>query len=396
MKNFVFHNPTKVIFGPHTVEQIGPETRSLGGKALLVYGRASAKHSGLYQRTVTALSQHGVEVVEHGGVSPNPVLHHVREGIGVAKAAKVEVVVALGGGSVLDTAKAIRAGALVEHDVWKFFTGKQGIKRVLPLTCIPTLAGAGSEMNSGMVLTNSDTRQKFGIGNKLLYPNVSILDPETTYSVPPDHTAYGAADAILHLLEFYFTTRETFTPVQDHFIEGLVSSLMNCGERALAAPRDYEARAGLLWGAALALCGLSAAGLGRVGFPMHMIEHSLSALYDVPHGAGLTVIAPAWMIIQAAKKPAKFARLAERVFACDPALPDAEKARIGIAQLRDWFSRMGCPVNLETLGIPAADLPLIAENAQGLARLWRLHDYDQASIMAILQRCRHSQPGEWP
>ena len=385
MKNFVFNNPTKVIFGRDTVEQIGAETQTLGSRVLLVFGRDSARHSGLLAKVFDSLIAAGLEVSEHGNVQPNPLLSHAREGIRLAKDKDIDVIVALGGGSVLDTAKAIRAGALVEHDVWKFFAGKKGIKKVLPLCCVATMAGSGSEMNSGMVLTNQETRQKFGIGNKLLHPNVAICDPTTTFTVPKNHTAYGAADAIIHVLEFYFTTKESFTPVQDRFIEGLIISLMECGLRALAAPDDYEARAGLMWGSALALSGLSAAGLGRVGFPMHMIEHSLSALYDVPHGAGLTAIAPAWMLYQAEKSPEKFACFAERVFKFSHPLSGEEKARAGILRLRDWFKQTGCPVSLQELQIPESDIPAITENTRGLAKLWRLNEYNQKTVEEILR-----------
>ena len=290
MQNFVFHNPTKIIFGRDTVPAIGSETRLAGRSALLVFGQKSIRKSGLHKRVVDSLNQAGVRVVEHGGVRSNPLLSHVREGIDKVRENGLEVITAVGGGSVIDTAKAIAAGSLVEHDVWKFFTGKKSIKAALPVTTVLTLAAAGSEMNSGMVITNDETREKFGFGHRLLHPLTSILDPELTFSVPPDYTAYGAVDAIAHVLEFYMTTRDPDTPVQDRLMEGLIKNSMDACERCLKDPRDYGGRANLMWTATLALNGLTAAGLGRVGFPMHMIEHSLSALYDVPHGAGLAVV----------------------------------------------------------------------------------------------------------
>jgi len=179
MRNFVFHNPTKIIFGKDTVSEIGPETVAWGTKALLVYGQGSIKKSGLYDQVTGALRQAGVTVTDHGGVRSNPVLSHVREGIAKAREAGCDVIVAVGGGSVIDSAKAISAGIPVNHDVWKFFTGKKPIKKTVPLTTVLTLAAAGSEMNSGMVITNEETREKFGFGNKRLYPRTSISQSGT-------------------------------------------------------------------------------------------------------------------------------------------------------------------------------------------------------------------------
>jgi alcohol dehydrogenase YqhD (iron-dependent ADH family) len=274
MKNFVFHNPTKILFGKDNIPFIGSETAAFGKKALMIYGQGSIKKNTIYDQVTKSLQESSVIIVEHGGVQSNPVLSHVHQGIELAKEHNVDVIVAVGGGSVLDSAKAISAGALVNHDVWKFFTGKKSIKDALPLTCILTLAASGSEMNSGMVVTNEETNQKFGFANKHLFPKVSILDPTATFTVSPPYTAYGAVDAIAHVLEFYFTSQEPYTPVQDHLMEGLVISCMDSCDRVLNNLEDYDARADLMWAATLALNGLTGAGLGKVGFPMHLIEHS--------------------------------------------------------------------------------------------------------------------------
>ena len=204
MQNFVFHNPTKILFGKNTVPAIGNETALFGKKVLLVYGTGSIKKTGLYDRVIESLQKAELTVIEHPGVQSNPVLSHVHEGIALAKEHSCQVVCAVGGGSVLDEAKAICAGSTVEHDVWKFFTGKKSVKQPLPLTTVLTLAASGSEMNSGMVITNEKTSQKFGFANKHLHPKTSILDPTLTFSVPPDYTAFGAVDAIAHVLEFLF------------------------------------------------------------------------------------------------------------------------------------------------------------------------------------------------
>ncbi|MCX5870855.1 MAG: iron-containing alcohol dehydrogenase [Deltaproteobacteria bacterium] len=386
MQNFVFHNPTKILFGKGTIPAIGPETVAFATKVLLVYGTGSIKRNGIYQQVTDSLLKAGAEIVEHPGVQSNPVLSHVREGIALAKGQKCRVVCAIGGGSVIDEAKAICAGAVVDHDVWKFFIGKKSVTSPLPLTTVLTLAASSSEMNSGMVITNEETRQKFGFANKKLYPQTSILDPEATFTVPADYTAYGAVDAIAHVLEFYFTTQDPATPVQDRFMEGLIINAMESCDRVLADLNGYQGRADLMWTATLALNGLTAAGLGKVGFPMHLIEHSLSALYNVPHGAGLSAIIPGWMRHQSQSTPQRFARFAERVFDFRNGSPE-ERAQKGIDALEEWFQKIHSPTSLADLNIPKQDIQQIAENTVALAKIWRIPDYDSERIQAILAGC---------
>jgi len=386
MHNFVYHNPTKILFGHGTIEAIGPETRAWGQRALLVCGQSSLKRNGLYDRITFSLREAGVDFVEHSGVRSNPLLSHVRQGIQLAKAEKVSVIIAAGGGSVIDTAKAIAAGVPVEHDVWKFFTGKKGIKTVLPVVTVLTLAASGSEMNSGMVLTNDDTHEKFGFGHRLLHPRTSILDPEATFTVPPDYTVFGAIDAISHALEFYLTATDPDSPVQDRLMEGLIENSMRACERCLRVPRDYNGRANLMWTAALALNGLTAAGLGRVGFPMHLIEHSLSALHDVPHGAGLAVVMLGWLRAYREIYAERIASLGKRIFGL-PEMEPLAAANQTITRLHAWLQSVEAPLTLSDLKIPADDIPRIAENTQGLARIWRLHDYTPERIDSILRQC---------
>jgi alcohol dehydrogenase YqhD (iron-dependent ADH family) len=386
MRNFVFHNPTKIIFGRDTIPSIGSETAAFGQKALLVYGGGSIKRNAIYEEVSKSLKDAGVTIVEHGGVQSNPVLSHVHRGIALAKENQVTVIVAVGGGSVLDSAKAIAAGALVEHDVWKFFTGKKSIKKALPLTCVLTLAASGSEMNSGMVITNEETKQKFGFANKRLYPRASILDPTATFTVSPEYTAYGAVDALAHVLEFYFTNQELYTPVQDHFMEGLVMSCMDSCNRVLEKLSDYNARADLMWTATLALNGLTGAGLGKVGFPMHMIEHSLSALFNVAHGAGLSVVIPGWMQYQSQRTPQKFIQFAERIFGITSG-SNEYKAAEGIQALLSWFLKIKTPTRLTDLHITEKDIPTIAENAVALAKIWGMPEYKEEKIEEILKLC---------
>ncbi|MBU0481975.1 MAG: iron-containing alcohol dehydrogenase [Proteobacteria bacterium] len=385
MKDFVLQLTTKIIFGRNKISEIGNECRSYGRKALLVYGGGSIRKNGIYDTVTDSLRAAGIEIIEHPGVVSNPVLSHVRDGIALARQNDVDMVIAVGGGSVIDSAKAIGAGMKAEHDVWQFFKGKKSVKEKLPLLCVLTIAAAGSEMNGGMVLTNEETKHKFGVGSQLLKPEVSILDPAATFSVPPDYTVYGAVDAIAHILEFYFTTQEP-APVQDRLMEGLVINIMDSCERVLADPHDFNGRGNLLWCATLALNGITAAGLGMVGFPMHMIEHSLSALYNVPHGAGLSVVMPAWMKWRSERFPTKFAQFGRRVFGITER-DDRKAADEGIKLLHDWFVKVDSPVTLAQLNIPESELPQIAENALALAKLWRLGEYDRETIIKILKYC---------
>ena len=387
MQNFVFHNPTKIIFGRNTIPSIGSETRAWGQKCLLVYGSGSIKNNGVYDQVTNSLHEAGLKIIEHGGVQSNPLLSHVRQGIEKVKNNGIDVIVGVGGGSVLDSAKAICAGAVVEHDVWKFFTGKKSIKSALPLTTVLTLAASGSEMNSGMVITRDDTREKFGFGNQRLYPKTSILDPETTFTVPKDYTAYGAVDAIAHVLEYYMTTEDPATPVQDRIMEGLILNAMDSCKRCLEEPGDYTARADLMWTATLALNGLTGAGLGKVGFPMHMIEHSMSALYNIAHGAGLSIVIPGWLRWRSETHPERIIQLGSRIFRFDPEDTEPTPSKT-IRNIENWFAKIKSPIRLPEVNIPENDIPSIAENALGLAKFWRLSEYDQETIEKILRLCR--------
>ncbi len=386
MRDFVFHHPTKIIFGRNSLGQTGEQTASLGAKALLVSGRESLKRLGVHRIVRNSLDQAGIEVTEHAGVQPNPTVSHVQQGIALAQKNRIEVVVALGGGSVIDSAKAIAAGALAAHDVWGFFKGKKSIKAALPVIALPTIAGSGSETNNGMVLTNEATGQKIGIGNRHLFPKIAILDPTVTFSVPPSTTAFGAVDAFSHLLEFYLNREESFSPLQDHYSAGLMQTLMEACGTALSKPQDYQSRAELLWASSLALNGISAAGLGRVGFPFHLIEHSLSARHDIPHGAGLAAILPGAMAYGARKKPARQALFAVQVFGLE-ATDQHLLARDGIGLFRQWLQTIAAPTSLTDLGLSRKDIPALAENTRAQARLWRLSEYPPEIVEAILQEC---------
>ena len=386
MQSFVFHNNTKIIFGERTVAQIGGEARQWGGKALLLYGQASIKRAGVYDQVVASLKAAGVEYIELPGVKSNPVLSHTRRGVAMAKSEKVDLIVAVGGGSVLDEAKAIAAGALVDHDVWDFFTQKAKIQKALPLVTVLTLPATGSEMNGGMVITHDETREKFGLGADACQPKASILDPTTTYSVPADYVAYSAADSMTHLLEGYFTHTDPWTPIQDRYVEGLVRSIMEATERILANPRDAQGRATMMWAATLAWNGLAPAGVGTVEIPNHMMEHPLSGIYDIAHGAGLSIVLPAWMVWTARQRPERVAQFARRVMDVQTA-DDATAAVEGAERLKQWFHKIGTPVSLAEAKIPAADIGRIVDEALKLGKLWGISRYSHDDLCEIYRMC---------
>jgi NADP-dependent alcohol dehydrogenase len=375
---FVFHNPTKIIFGSNKETLIGSELKAAGiDKVLLVYGRDSVKKSGLLERVMASLGEAGIAAVPFGGVVSNPVLSHTRAGVALARAEGVAGVLAVGGGSVLDEGKAIAVGAVADRDVWDFFLGAP-VTQALPLFTVLTLAATGSEMNGNAVVTNEATRQKYNISSPLVYPQVSILNPELTHSVPLDYTAYGAVDAIAHVLEGYFT-KAPGSRLQDRLVEGIIKTVMECTDLIMADPGHAKARASLMWTATLALNGLTPAGIGPYSFPNHMIEHALSALYNIPHGAGLAVVMPAWLKWQEPQNPAQFTRFAREIFGLD-------SGRAGIAALEEWFAAIRAPIRLDQAGIPAAEIEKIAANAADLASLWGISaTYDRKTIAAILR-----------
>lgn len=378
MEDFVFHNPTKIIFGTDKENLIGSELKRAGiTKVLLVYGRNSARTSGLLGRVTSSLANHAVRFVEFGGVVPNPRLSHVKEGIRLAGKEGVEAVLAVGGGSVLDEAKAIATGTLTETDIWEFFTGME-VTAALPVFTVLTLAATGSEMNGNSVITNEATNEKFSISSPHLYPRVSILNPALTFTVSPEYTAYSAVDAIAHVIEGYFTGRDS-SALQDRLTESIIKTMIETTEVLLVRPNDYQARAEFEWAATLALNGIATVGIGPFSFPNHMIEHSLSALYDMAHGAGLAIIIPAWMKWYRERKEEKFVRFARELF-------NAQGADAGIAALEAWFRKIGAPVRLAEAGIAAAEIDAIAANALRLSRRWQLEGlYSREAIAEILR-----------
>lgn len=379
MENFTFFNPTRIEFGADKELSTGRHLAEHGiGKVLLCYGSERIKREGLFGTVGNCLAEKGIAFVEFGGIVSNPVISKVREGIDLAKAHGVDAILSVGGGSVLDSAKAIAAGVCHEGDVWELFAGKAGVTAALPLFAILTLAATGSEMNPSAVVTNDDTREKFFISAPPLFPRVSIINPALMQGVSRDYLAYSAADVIAHLIEVYFTATE-HPALQSRLVESLLCTVIETTGTLLDHPADHDARAQFAWTATLALNGLTFSGTAGFSYPNHAIEHSLSALFNVPHGAGLSVVVPAWMAWYHDRNPAQFGRFARNVFG-------TADSRRGIAALKDWFDRTGTPTRLSQLGIGKDDLPAIVGNVQHNMRRFGIEDiYPPQAVTAILQ-----------
>ncbi|HET6486142.1 MAG TPA: iron-containing alcohol dehydrogenase, partial [Spirochaetia bacterium] len=312
MKNFELFLPTRYLFGTGVVQKAGAETGKLGRRALLVTGKSSASRSGLLATVENLLKAEGLFVCSLAGVDPNPRLSTCVAGARLCKEHAVDVVVAVGGGSVLDASKTIAALALDSGEPWDFFTGARPITRALPLVDVLTVAATGSEYGPYAVITNEKTGEKLGTFGEAIIPRVSIVDPSLTFTVPARHTAFGAVDIISHHLEAYLACEEA-PPIQDELTEAVIRSVIVNTGKALTNPRDLEARSCLLWANTLA-CGVFMVGRGAMRFDAHAVEHELSAAYDVPHGAGLAVILPALMRWRVEKDPTRVERFARQVF----------------------------------------------------------------------------------
>ncbi len=378
MENFVFHNPTKVIFGKGTVKEIGVEIKNFGlKKVLFLYGRGSIKRNGVYDTVVESLKENGIDWVEVSGVKPNPVLSKVHEAIEVARKENVDGILAVGGGSVIDSAKTIAAGFYYDGDIWDAFIGKYKVERSLPIFVVLTLSATGSEMNGSAVITNEKTKQKYSFWAWSSFPKVSIIDPTVQFSLPKEQTVYGGVDAIVHVLEYYFDGAKE-RMVMDRIMESIIKTIMESVEILIENPRDYTARANLAWSATLALNGLTSTGSRGGDWSSHVIEHSLSALYDIPHGAGLAIVTPAWMRYVMDEDREKFERFARVLF-------DKDSAEEGIEAFKEWLRKVGAPVSLKDAGIPESDIDKIVENAAMRAPFGRLKRLDRDDIREILK-----------
>ncbi|MEG6535238.1 iron-containing alcohol dehydrogenase [Caldibacillus thermoamylovorans] len=362
MRNFTYYNPTKLIFGRGTVEKLRDEVPKYGKKVLLVYGGGSIKKNGLYDQVVGILNDINAEIYEVSGVEPNPRISTVRRGVDICKKEGIEFLLAVGGGSVIDCTKAIAAGSKYDGDAWDLVIKKAPVSDALPFGTILTLAATGSEMNSGSVITNWETKEKYGWGSPFVFPKFSILDPVNTFTVPKNQTIYGVVDMMAHTFEHYFHLDEN-TPLQDRMCESLLQTVMETAPKLLNDLENYEYRETILYCGTMALNGMVQMGF-RGDWATHNLEHAVSAVYDIPHGGGLAILFPNWMKHNLHVKPERFKQLAVRVFGVDPTgKADEQVGLAGIKKLREFWNSIGAPSRLSDYGIDDSKIDLLVDRA---------------------------------
>ena len=387
MNSFIYDIPTKIYFGENQLCHLGAELSVHGKRVLLAYGGGSIKQSGLYDAVMAEIQKAGLVAFELSGIAPNPRVESVREGARICKEQQIDMVLAVGGGSVLDAAKWIAAAACVEHDAWDFFDKWAPVERALPVVTVLTLSATGSEMDCGGVISNPDTKDKIGRMERPLLPRASFLDPTVTYSVSRYQTACGAADMLNHILEVYFTTEQDLYML-DEMMEGLMRTILKFTPTAMAKPTDYEARANLMWASSWAINGFITGGKQH-DWSCHPIEHELSALYDITHGLGLAILTPRWLTYCLNEKTLpRYVRFAVQVMGVDAALPSMEIARKGIARLSHFlFDTLELTDTLGALGMRREDLPVMARKACGGGVIHGLMPLDKTDVEKILDMC---------
>ena len=342
MENFVAHNPTQVHFGKGVVAQLGETAARLGRKALLLYGKGSVLRNGSYRDTRDRLASAGIAIVEYSGIKPNPVIEDVDRAAGLGREQGVDLVVAVGGGSVIDSAKVIAVAIPEQCSGWDVMEGLRDPETAIPVIAVLTLAATGTEMNAVAVVQNNQTMQKFGYRHRVMFPSHSFLDPDYTRSVPADYTGYGIADLVAHVLESYFGQGDA--SLSDRFAASIILEAMEYGPALLKNPDDYDLRARIMWAATNALNGLLAAGRANGDFASHALGHQLSLLYDTPHGASLSIAFPAWMKHMTPRIIHRLEKLGQDLFGNPSAVQT-------IQQFETFFRKVNCPVRLQDIGI---------------------------------------------
>lgn len=355
MNNFEFYSPTDFVFGRETEKQVGALAKRFGGSRMLVtYGGGHVVRSGLLARIEEVLQTESIEYVLFGGIQPNPTDENVYDGIRLARANNINMVLAVGGGSVIDASKAIAAGTPYDGDFWDFYSGKKVVDFALPVGVVLTIPAAGSEGSGNSVITQLSSKKKISLRTPFwMRPKFAVMNPELTFSLPAYQTAAGATDMMAHIMERYFTNTP-HTEVADAVGEGVMRTIIEVTPRVLAAPDDYDARAALMWCGTLAHNGICGTG-NEEDWASHGLEHELSAFYGVTHGAGLAVMFPAWLTYMAEHNPHKLVKWAKNVW-------NADSPQEGIAHLKTWLRSIGMPTTIQELGIDNFDLETINEH----------------------------------
>lgn len=381
MNQFTFYNPVKLVFGKESLEQLNDMVKaySNGNKVLLTYGGGSIKKTGLYDEVMEKLSD--FEVFELAGIEPNPRVETVRKGVEIVKAHDIDFIVAVGGGSVIDGTKLIAAASKYDGDAWDIVTRKAQVNDAVPFGTVLTLSATGSEMNSGSVITNWETNEKLGWGSPLVFPKFSLLNPEVLYTLPEHQTVNGIIDSMSHLLEQYFNEADN-TEVQDQMISGVLKTVMKTGPIAVKDPKNYEARETLMLSSTVALNGFLR--LGYVGdWATHNLEHAVSAVYDIAHGAGLAILFPEWMRYVSKQSPARFVKFAEDVFNVEASLSDEDKINYAIDELQNFWTSLGAKQKLSDYGVNAEDLEAFADKTLIYGPFGNFYKLQREDILAI-------------
>lgn len=384
MIDFIFENPAKIIFGKNALSQLGEEVKKYSERVLLVYGGGSIKKIGLYDQVLHILHGQGAHVWELAGIVPNPLLSRVREGIELCRKNNIGLVLAVGGGSAIDTAKGIANGILYDGDVWDFYLGKALPKAAVPLGTVLTIPAAGSEMSYSSVITNEDGMYKRGFNSVTNVPCFSILNPEYSYTLPPYQTACGCVDILAHLMERYFTRVEN-VQLTDELLEACMRVVLRNASIAMENPSDYDARAELMWTGSLAHNTLLQT--GRVGdWGSHKLDHELGALYNIAHGAGLAIIFPAWLKYALPKGTAKLKQFAVKVFDVPQNYgTDEELAAEGIRRLEGFYRSLNMPVRLREADIGAERLEEMAKRVTAEGAVGEFVPLEEKDALAIYQ-----------
>jgi hypothetical protein len=391
MNNFIYSIPTTAYFGKGQITLLGETIKAHGGsKVLLAYGGGSVKKNGIYDAILEQFGKAGLAHVELSGIQPNPRAESVEEGIALYREKSCDFILAVGGGSTLDACKAIAAGVMYDGPITDLFVGESGISNIAaaaPLATILTMAGTGSEMDMGAVITVGEDHKKEVLMHPLVNPKFSILDPEYTFTVPEYHSMAGVADILCHLMEQYFTL-ETNAKVQDRMNEGLMKAVLEEAPRILANPEDYDARANIMWASSMALAGFQLLlGKPASGFPLHGMGHELSSMYDMTHGVTLALLTPAWMrhVMRTAPEHLPiFARFARNVFDIREE-DDARAAEEGVRRLQSFYAAIKMPSNLRDAGAREEDLKVIAGRATERGNLGTLASLGKEEVLQILR-----------
>lgn len=384
MDSFTFFNPVKLHFGEDALEKLPKELAQYGSKVLMVYGGGSIKSNGVYNAVIEKLQQADKTVFELSGVEPNPRVETTRIGIDICKKEGIDLVLAVGGGSVIDCSKLIVAGAKYDGDAWDIVKRKVLVQDALPLGTVLTLAATGSEMNSGSVITNAATEEKLGWGSPAAFPKFSILNPAYTVSVPKNHTVYGMVDMMSHVLEQYFHNT-TNTPVTDEMCEGVLRTVVTTAPKLLKDLEDISLRETILLAGTIGLNGFLSIG-SRGDWASHNIEHAVSAIYDIPHAGGLAILQPHWMRLNVPVNPERFAGLATRVFGVDATGKTAEEiAYEGIDRLSAFWTSLDAPNRLADYNIDDSKFDQIIEHAMQNGPFGNFNKLQEDDVRTILQ-----------